>query len=169
VEREDQAMGLVLVIVSREVQEESPLCAIGSGEVDLVALSSATLLELGVEGFAAALAGSSVCLAKEQAKAKHAKSEKSNRACHDSFSLTESVYLEWRKTLAKTFKRLAMYRKDQPWRTMAYAVNERGKDTAARNGICNKGHAQVALVTSPWGYDGVEQNKEILPVCCSER
>jgi len=92
VEREDQAMGLVLVIVSREVQEESPLCAIGSGEVDLVALSSATLLELGVEGFAAALAGSSVCLAKEQAKAKHAKSEKSNRACHDSFSLTESVY-----------------------------------------------------------------------------
>ena len=85
-------MRLVLVIVSREVQEESPLCAIGSGEVDLVALSSTALLELGVEGFAAAFAGSSVCLAKQQAKAKHAKSEKSNRACHDSFSLTKSVY-----------------------------------------------------------------------------
>jgi hypothetical protein len=56
---------LVLVIVSREVQEESPLCAIGSGEVDLVALSSTALLELGVEGFAAPPAGSSVCLAKE--------------------------------------------------------------------------------------------------------
>jgi hypothetical protein len=96
------------------VQEESPLCAIGSGEVDLVALSSATFLELGVEVFAATLAGSSVCLAEQQAKAKHAKSEKSNRACHDSFSLTKSVYREWRETLAKTFKRLAMYRKGQP-------------------------------------------------------
>ena len=85
-------MRLVLVIVSREVQEESPLCAISSGEVDLVALSSTALLELGVEGFAAALAGSSVCLAKKQAKAKHAKCEESNRACHDSFSLTKSVY-----------------------------------------------------------------------------
>lgn len=46
VEREDQAVRLVLIIVSREVQEESPLCAIGSGEVDLVALSSTALLEL---------------------------------------------------------------------------------------------------------------------------
>ena len=91
-EGEDQAVRLVLVVVSREMQEESPLGAIGSGEVDLVALSSAALLELGVEGFAAALAGSSVCLAKEQAKAKHAKGEKSKRACHDSFSLTKSVY-----------------------------------------------------------------------------
>ena len=52
-----------------------------------------------------------------------------------------------------------MYRKDQPWRTMAYAVNERGKDTAARNGICNKEHGQVALEALPWGYDGVEQTK----------
>ena len=71
-------MRLVLVIVSREVQEESPLCAIGPGEVNLVALSSTALLELGVQGFAAAFTGSSVCLAKEQAKAKHAESEKSN-------------------------------------------------------------------------------------------
>ena len=156
VEREDQAMGLVLVVVSREVQEESPLCAIGSGEVDLVALSSTALLELGVKSFATALAGSSVCLAKQQAKAKHAKCEKSNRACHGNFSLTKSVYREWRETLAKTFKRLAMYRKDQPWEQWAFAVNERGKDTAARNGICNKEHGQVALVTLPWGYDGVE-------------
>ena len=85
-EREDEAMRLVLVIASREVQEESPLCAIGSGEVDLVALSSTALLELGVEGFAAAFTGSSVCLAKEQTKAKHAKSEKSSRACHDRVS-----------------------------------------------------------------------------------
>jgi len=91
-EREDQTMRLVLVVVSREVQEESPLRAIGSGEVDLVALSSTAFLELGVESFAAAFTGTSVCLAKEQAKAKHAKSEKSNRACHDSFSLTKSVY-----------------------------------------------------------------------------
>lgn len=113
-EREDQAMRLVFVVISRKVQEESPLGAIGSGEVDLVALSSTALLELGVEGFAAAPAGSSVCLAKEQAKAKYAKSEKSNRACHDSFSLTKSVYSEWRETLAKTLKRLAMHRKDQP-------------------------------------------------------
>jgi hypothetical protein len=73
------------------VQEESPLCAIGSGEVDFVALSSTTLLELGVEGFATAFTGSSVCLAKKQAKAKHAKSKESNRACHDNFSLTKSV------------------------------------------------------------------------------
>ena len=43
---------------------------------------------------------------------------------------------------------------------MAYAVNERGKDTAARNGICNKEDGQVALVTLPWGYDEVEQTKE---------
>lgn len=113
-EREDQAMRLVFVVISRKVQEESPLGAIGSGEVDLVALSSTALLELGVEGFAAAPAGSSVCLTKEQAKAKHAKSEKSNRACHDSLSLTKSVYSEWRETLAKTLKRLAMHRKDQP-------------------------------------------------------
>ena len=42
---------------------------------------------------------------------------------------------------------------------MAYAVNERGKDTAARNGICNKEHGQVALEALPWGYDGVEQTK----------
>ena len=91
-EGEDQAVRLVLVVVSREMQEESPLGAIGSGEVDLVALSSAALLELGIEGFATALAGSSVCLTKQQAKAKHAKSKKSNRACHDSFSLTKSVY-----------------------------------------------------------------------------
>lgn len=93
-EREDQTMRLVLVVVSGEVQEESPLRAIGSGEVDLVALSSAAFLELRVESFAAALAGSSVCLAKEEAKAKHAKSEKSKRACHDSFTLTKSVYRE---------------------------------------------------------------------------
>jgi hypothetical protein len=78
VEREDQTMGLVLVIVSREVQEESPLGAVGSGEADLVALSSAAFLHFGVERFAAASAGASVCLAKEKAEAKHAESEESD-------------------------------------------------------------------------------------------
>jgi hypothetical protein len=78
VEGEDQAVGLALVIVSREVQEERPLSAVGSGEADLVALSGAAFLELGVESFAAASAGASVCLAEEEAEAKHAESEESD-------------------------------------------------------------------------------------------
>jgi hypothetical protein len=78
VERENQAVRLALVIVSREVQEERPLSAVGSGEADLVALSSAAFLEFRVESFAAASAGASVCLAEEKAKAKHAESKESD-------------------------------------------------------------------------------------------
>ena len=103
-EREDQAVRQVLVVVSREVQQESPLGAIRSGEVDLIALSSAALLHLRIEGLAAAFAGPSVCLAKEQAKAKHAKTEKSNSACHDNFSLTSSVYRGWKNSTGQDVK-----------------------------------------------------------------
>jgi hypothetical protein len=78
VEREDQTVINVLVIVRREVQQERPLCAIGYNEIDLVALSSATLLHLGVEGFATASAGPGVGLAEKEAQAKHAKVKKSD-------------------------------------------------------------------------------------------
>lgn len=78
VEREDQAVSLVWIIVRREVQEELPLGAIGSGKLDFVALSSCAFPHFGVECLATPSARPSLSLAKQEEKAKNAESEDSN-------------------------------------------------------------------------------------------
>ena len=77
-ERENQAMGHILIVVAGEMEEEVPLSSFRSLEVDLVALPSATFLELGVERFAASSAATGASLAKDEADNQHAKGKKSD-------------------------------------------------------------------------------------------